>query len=79
MIRYWPLLLLLSACSTIEYVPVSLPLPPKPELPTLEGPELMCLTDDTYVKLVQRDRLQSGHIKVLEAIILSTQETQKND
>lgn len=74
--RILPLLILLSACTTIEYVPVSLPLPPKPELPTLEGTELMCLTDDAYVKLVQRDRLQRGHIEVLEAIIMSTQ---KND
>lgn len=65
---------LLTACASgIEYVPVVLTLPNRPILPTVQGAELRCLSDDAYTRLVQRDRLQRGHIEVLEAVIVSTQ------
>lgn len=60
-------------CATVEYVPVPLDLPDRPILPTVKSTELQCLSDDVYTRLVQRDRLQHGHIEVLEAVIVSTQ------
>jgi hypothetical protein len=67
-------IILLTGCaSAVEYVPVALTLPPSPILPAVKSAELQCLSDDAYTRLVQRERLQSGHIEVLEAIIMSTQ------
>jgi hypothetical protein len=47
-------------------------LPERPEVPTIKGEELMCLSDEAYAKLVERDQVQFEHIKRLEAIILTT-------
>lgn len=66
-------LLLIGCAATPEYVPVALTLPARPVLPAIKSADLQCLSDDTYMRLVQRDRLQRGHIEVLEAIIVSTQ------
>jgi len=65
--------IIMGCASSVEYVPVSLTLPPSPILPKIKNTELQCLSDEAYTLLVQRDRLQSGHIQVLEAIIMSTQ------
>ena len=65
--------LIMGCASSVEYVPVALTLPESPVLPTIKSTELQCLSDEAYTKLVQRDRLQRGHIQVLEAIIVSTQ------
>lgn len=51
---------LLAGCTSpkIEYHPVSAMLiPPIPELPKIESNELSCLSDDTYLKLANRDRI----------------------
>jgi len=64
---------LIAGCATVEYVPVPLDLPDRPILPTVKSTELQCLSGDVYTRLVQRDRLQHGHIEVLEAVIVSTQ------
>jgi hypothetical protein len=66
-------ILLVGCASSLEYVPVALTLPPRPILPEVKSAELQCLSDDAYTLLVQRERLQRGHINVLEAIIMSTQ------
>lgn len=65
--------LIMGCAATQEYVPVALTLPDKPTLPVIKSEELQCLSDDAYTRLVQRDRIQRGHINVLEAIITSTQ------
>lgn len=65
-------------CTHIEYLPVALPLPERPALPGIPATELRCLTNDTYTKLVQRDRLQAGHIATLEAVIQATHDADEN-
>ena len=53
------LALLLSGCATqYRYVaaPVNL-IPPPVELPRVMAVELECLSDDAYLRLVERDRL----------------------
>lgn len=47
-------------------------MPERPEVPTIKGEELMCLSGEAYAKLVERDQVQFEHIKRLEAIILTT-------
>jgi hypothetical protein len=67
----------LSSCATrAEYVYLDpdLPLPDRPALPRIQPDALMCLSDDTYTILVERDAIQSAHIDRLEAIILSVTE-----
>lgn len=64
-----------AGCATeirTVYVQEPLPLPERPEVPTIKGEELMCLSDEAYAKLVERDQVQFEHIKRLEAIILTT-------
>lgn len=68
-------LTLSAGCATeirTLYVQEPLPLPDRPEVPTIKGEELACLSDEAYAKLVERDALQFAHIKRLEAIILTT-------
>ena len=68
-------LILSAGCATeirTVYVQEPLPLPERPEVPTIKGEELMCLSDEAYAKLVERDQVQFEHIKRLEAIILTT-------
>lgn len=54
------------------FVQEPLPLPDRPDVPTLSPGELSCLSDEAYAKLVERDQVQFEHIKRLEAIILTT-------
>ncbi len=64
-----------AGCATeirTVYVQEPLPLPERPEVPTIKGEELMCLSGEAYAKLVERDQVQFEHIKRLEAIILTT-------
>lgn len=66
---------LLAGCATTErvvYVQTELPLPDRPDVPTISPGELSCLSDDAYFKLVERDQMQFEHIKRLEAIIRTT-------
>lgn len=67
-------LILSAGCGTTKtvYVQEPLPLPDRPNVPTIKGEELECLSDEAYAKLVERDALQFAHIKRLEAIILTT-------
>lgn len=59
--------LILSSCTTVKYIPVSLPLPP-PLTVNLTEEELACLSDTTYEKIVLMDK----RIKTLEGIIRSS-------
>jgi uncharacterized lipoprotein YajG len=66
-------LLLLAGCSTsseIRYrtVPASL-IPDPPVLPTVRADELKCLSDETYAKLVVRDKLRKQHANELRALL----------
>lgn len=66
---------LLAGCATTDrvvYVQTELPLPDRPNVPTILPEELSCMADDAYFKLVERDQIQFEHIKRLEAIILTT-------
>lgn len=81
-----PITFLVGCAHQIEYVPIALELPDRPTLPTINRTEferhqigdryVICIGDDAYIKLVQRERIREGHIEVLEAIIKSTQDRQ---
>lgn len=65
------MLVISSGCTTLPGQP-RLPLPPPPDLPRISEAELQCLTDDAYLKLLERDRRQAGHIRELQGIIRAT-------
>ncbi len=68
---------LLVGCSTHSYlyrpVPAAL-VPKKPDLPTVQAAELQCLSNDSYLRLANRDRLQRQYAAELRALL-----TQKNE
>lgn len=54
------LLIVIVGCAKppVEYRPVPLHLiPERPQLPTVQAGELQCLSDDAYLRLVERDRM----------------------
>lgn len=55
-----------------EYVTTRLPLPPRPELPSIPGEQLQCLPASTYDAIATKDRLRREYAEQLEAIIRST-------
>ena len=62
MSRWAGLILLTAICGCakppVEYRPVPLHLIPiRPQLPTVRADELRCLSDDAYLRLVERDRI----------------------
>lgn len=64
-----------SGCATdpeVRYVPVPLPLEPRPVLPAIKEPDLQCLSDETYRKLEARDRERRQYCETLEETIKST-------
>ncbi|GEM_PF-7017671 len=61
----------LSGCDTVPSHPV-LPLPPALTLPHIPEPDLQCLTDDVYRRLIERDAMLQARVKTLEGIIRST-------
>ena len=67
------LALTLSACQTV-YTTQPLPMPPRPELPTVQASEVECLSDDAWKKIVLRDQALRSYTKELEAVIQSTWE-----
>ncbi len=66
----------LPGCASTEevYVQEPLPLPERPEVPTVPAEELSCLSDDAYADLAERDAALQGHISRLEQIIETTQD-----
>ncbi|KMQ75342.1 hypothetical protein [Marinobacter subterrani] len=81
LVKSWWLFLvvLLTGCTTpaIEYVTTPLPVPPRPELPSVSGEQLQCLSDETYTALVNRDRQRRDYAELLESIIQSTHTPQQ--
>lgn len=67
-------IILSSGCAKerIVYVQDPLPIPDWPELPRIKADSMQCLSDDAYEALVKRDALQASHIRLLEAIIMTT-------
>ena len=65
-------LLLIGCTQQPVYTQTELPLPPRPLLPAITAAELTCLPDDTYKRLVSRERTMLDHTNILEAIIKST-------
>lgn len=54
------------------FVQEPLPLPDRPNVPTIQAADLSCLSDEAYARLVERDQVQFEHIVRLESIIMST-------
>lgn len=68
--------LALAGCATTEYVNVSepLPVPDRPDLPTIPAGQMQCLSDSAYKALAVRDAQLKEHIKRLESILRTTHE-----
>ena len=63
----------LSGCtSPVRQVSQPLPLPARPLLPRVYEAELACLSDESYRRLVERERLRREYAETLETIIRST-------
>lgn len=65
----------LSACAgtpETRYRTQPLPCPERPLLPRIEAAALACLDDDTYRRLVERQRLRREYAEELEALCRST-------
>ena len=59
-----------TGCATrTEYQLAPLPLPPRPELPTIAADDLACLSDRTYDALAWRDKARRQYADELEVII----------
>jgi hypothetical protein len=73
--------LLISCTPVIEtrYIIQPLTHEPRPVLPKIKASELECLSQDTYQKLADRQRLISSYAITLEAIIESTQPDKANE
>lgn len=61
-------------CATTEwaFVQEPLPVPDRPNVPTIEAERLTCLSDEAFEDLVTRDTMLQQHILRLEAIIKTT-------
>lgn len=60
------------ACDPVIQSPVPLPMPARPDLPAIPADSLMCLSDEAYTALVERDAKLKAYAQQLEAIIQST-------
>lgn len=58
---------ILASC-TVPVI-VYIDIPERPSLPVINQTEFECLTDDTYVLLVERDVLQKTYIDQVLAIV----------
>lgn len=63
-----------SGCSApeVRYVTRPLELPVRPLLPGIQPAEFACLSQETYGRLVERERLRRNYAEELEAVIQST-------
>lgn len=57
------------SASCTRYVSIPLPVPVMPELPQIRDRDLLCLSDDIYIRLARRDLILKSHIRQLETII----------
>lgn len=58
----------LTSCTTIEYLPADLSGKIPPSLRSFTEAELSCVADDTYIRVVLGDK----RIETLEGILIST-------
>ena len=65
-------LIWISGCSTVEYKPTPLSLPPELRVPVVKPVELECVTDETYKNLKLQNKLHKARIETLKNIIKST-------
>ena len=63
-------IILLTSCAHVTTA--KLPLPPEQTYPKIMPVELGCLSDETYIKLVKRDKMKTERIQTLREIIMST-------
>jgi hypothetical protein len=67
----------LSGCAApVRQVSQPLPLPERPLLPRVYESELACLSDESYRRIVERERLRREYAETLETIIRATQQDQ---
>lgn len=67
----------LSGCTPpVRQVGQPLPLPERPLLPRVYEAELMCLSEETYRRVVERERLRREYAEILEIIIRATHQDQ---
>jgi hypothetical protein len=63
-------LMVMLGCASPTYQPVPAWLVPiKPTVPTVTAAELICLSDDTYLRLAERDRACWQHVRELRAVL----------
>ena len=65
----------LPGCSLPErevYVQEPIPVPPRPDVPTVSAEDLDCLSDDAYRDLAERDAVMEAHIWRLESLLQTT-------
>jgi hypothetical protein len=67
-------LILSACCASVTPDPIQVNIPPPVNYPVVKAPELECLSESTYEKLVVRDVRCRERVKTLEDIIKSTQE-----
>lgn len=58
----------LAGCATVQTCS-PIPLPPRPDLPTLTPEQDAAIPQDAYERLVERDVLQKTHIDRLRGIV----------
>jgi len=67
-------LLVLVGCARPTYQPVPAWLvPAKPTVQTVKAPDLACLSDGTYTRLVDRDRICWQYARELRALLGESQ------
>jgi hypothetical protein len=65
-------ILLLVGCACSPQVSTSVPawlVPNKPTVPTVMAADLTCLSDDTYLRLAERDRTCWQYVSELRALL----------
>ena len=62
-----------GTCTKVVYEPVPLDRPQRPVMPHVEEHELECLSDETFSRLLERERLRREYAEDLEVIIDTTQ------
>lgn len=72
LLLFWLLVLLVmvGCASPAGYQPVpSWLVPLKPVVPTVSAADLACLSDDTYIRMAERDRACWQHVRELRALL----------
>lgn len=65
------LIFLISGCGK-EYITPQLPMPEKPDMPTITNADIQCVEDAAYWRIARRDLAHRQYAGRLEAVIKST-------